>query len=203
MKILLATNNNAKIERLKKLFHQIDSNIEVYSISDLGLPIVEVTEDRPTLTENAEQKAKTYLGKVDMPILGNDVGLYIEGEGFVNAPKRIALGGLDTNTLSKEEISEKMLNFWKGIATKYGGEVDAAWIDSFVLLYPDRKINRAESRREIILTNQEFGKSHLETPIRRLYYSKTTNKPVLLHTEEEEEKEMLPIVTALKKILEL
>ena len=201
MKILLATNNDAKIERLKKLFKYIDSSIELYSPKELNLEIIEVLENANSLIGNAELKAKAYFGKVDMPILTNDTGLYVEGEGLIDAPKRQALGKINPNTLSKKEISEKMLNFWQEIATKYGGKVDAAWIDTFVMLYPDGKIKKSDSRREIILTNKILGKAHLETPIRTLYYSKSTNKPASLHTEDENKLEMEPIIDALRKIL--
>jgi len=105
--------------------------------------------------------------------------------------------------LSKEEIAKKLLNFWKEVATKRGGKVDAAWVEAFVVLYPDGKIREAESRREIILTNQEFGTPHIQMPVRALYYSKTTNKPALQHSKEEEILEMKPVIDALIKVLEV
>jgi hypothetical protein len=49
-----------------------------------------------------------------------------------------------------------------------------------------------ESRREIILTDQEFGHTHPDMPLRSLYISKSTNKPAVMHTEEEELLENAP-----------
>ena len=201
MKVFLATNNGGKIERFKNLLKQVDKEIEVYTPGDLSIEIINIEESGKNLAENARLKAQAYFGKVDMPILSNDTGFYIEGEGFVDAPKRIALGDTDENTLSKEEISKKLLNFWKGIATKHGGKVDAAWVEAFVVLYPNGEIKEADSRREEVLTDQEFGIPHIQYPVRALYYSKDTNKPAVQHTKEEEILEMKPVINALSKVL--
>lgn len=201
MRLLLATNNEGKIERFKKLLKSVDPDIEVFSPTEFEIEIMDTEETGATLAENAELKARAYVGKVDMSILGNDTGFYVEGEGFIDAPKRKALGETSEYVLTKEEIAEIMLNFWKGIAHKHGGRVPAAWVEAFVVIYPNGNVERADSRREIILTDQEFGKPHPQMPLMGLYYSKITNKPVLQHTEEEEILEMKPVIDALAKVL--
>lgn len=201
MKIFLATNNGGKIERFKNLFKQIDENIKVFTPADLNIEPIDIAENGKTLEENAKLKAEAYKGKVDMPILSNDTGFYVEGEGFVDAPKRKALGEANENILSKEEISKKLLNFWKEVASRHGGKVDAAWVEAFVVIYPNGEIKKAESRREVLLTNQEFGIPHIQMPVRALYYSKTTNKPAIQHSREEEILEMKPVINALIKVL--
>ena len=123
------------------------------------------------------------------------------GEGFVDAPKRKALGETSEHSLTKDEIAERLVKFWKGAATKHGGKVDAAWIEVFVALYPDGKLNAAESKREIVLTDQEYGKAHIQMPVRALYYSKVTGKPSIQHTEEEEILEMQPVIKALREVM--
>lgn len=202
MKILLATNNEGKIERFKKLLNQIDSSFEPCTPKELGIELIEVEENAATLSDNAELKARAYFGKVSIPILSNDTGFYVEGEGLVDTPKRTALGGTSEHALTKEEISERLLDFWKGIATKYGGKVDAAWVEAFVMVYPNGNVKKADSRREVILTDQEFGKGHIQMPVRALYYSKVTNKPSINHTEEEEILEMEPVINALIAVLD-
>jgi inosine/xanthosine triphosphate pyrophosphatase family protein len=201
MKIFLATNNGGKIERFRNLLKQVDRNIKVLIPTDLNIEIIDVAENGKTLAENAMLKAKAYFGKVDLPILANDTGFYIKGDGLVDAPKRKALGETDENVLSKEEISKRLLKFWKEVATRHGGKVDAAWVEAFAVLYPNGETEEAESRREILLTNQEFGIPHLQMPVRALYYSKTTNKPAIQHTEKEEMLEMKPVIDALIKVL--
>ena len=200
-KVLLATNNQGKVERFKHLLKQVDKDIEVYTPTSLGIEVLDVEESGKTLAENAEIKARAYFGKTDMPILANDTGFYVEGEGLVDAPKRKVLGETDEHSLTKEEIAEKLLSFWKGIAKKYGGKVDAAWVEAFVVLDRNGNMRVADSRREVVLTDQEFGKAHIQMPVRALYYSKTTNKPAIQHTEEEEILEMKPVTIALSKVL--
>lgn len=200
-KIFLATNNHGKIERFRSLLAQIDPGLEIYTPHDLGIEPLNIEENGKSLTENAEIKARAYAGKVDMSILSNDTGLYVEGEGLVDIPKRIALGDTDEYTLTKEEIAEKILAFWKSVAQKHGGKVDAAWVEVFVILDVNGDLRTSYSRREIILTDQEFGKAHIQMPVRALYYSKTTNKPSILHTKEEEIAEMKPVIDALKSVL--
>src|SRR6185503_18889963 len=102
-KIFLATNNHGKIERFKNLIKQAIPNTQVYTCEDLGIEPIDVVENGKTLEENAILKAKAYLGKVDIPIMSNDTGFYVEGEGFVDAPKRKALGDSDENQMTKEQ----------------------------------------------------------------------------------------------------
>lgn len=200
-KIFLATQNEGKIERYKRLLTSVGTDVEVYTPLDLNLENIDVAETGKTLTENAEIKARAYFGKVAMPILANDSGFWVAGEGFVDAPKRMALAGKKEQDLTKEEVGKILLDFWKGIAKKHGGKVDAAWIEAFVLLAPDGTLHTAESRREVILTDQEFGEPHIQMSVRALYISKITNKPAIQHTKEEEQRELQPIIDALSKLL--
>lgn len=199
--ILLATNNEGKIERFKHLIKDAGLDVQIHTPRSLGLEVEDMEENGATLTENAKIKAMAYFGKINLPILANDTGFYVEGEGLVSTPKRSALEGLDHKNLTQEEVADRLLEFWKGVATKHGGRVDAAWVESFVLVDTDGSVRVAESKREVILTNNVFGKSHLHLPVRALYISKTTNKPSILHTEEEERLELKPVTDALCKLL--
>ncbi len=200
-KMFLATHNEGKIERYKNLLRQTGLDIEIYAPKDFGLENIDPEENGKTLTENAAIKARAYAGKVDIPILANDTGFWVQGEGLIDAPKRTALGDIDERLLTKQEIAKTLLEFWRGIAKKHGGNVDAAWVESFVVLNPDGTMRVAESRREVILTDRIFGDAHLQMPVRALYLSKATNKPSILHTAEEEILEMQPVIDALLKVL--
>lgn len=199
-KIFLATNNAGKVERFKNLIKNAGLETEIYTPKDFGLEKINPEESGKTLAENAEIKARAYLGKVDMPIISNDTGFFVEDEGLVDAPKRVAIDNTNEENLTKEQIAESLLTFWKGIATKHGGRVDAAWIEEFVLLNPDGEKRTSQSRREVILTDKEFGNAHTQLPVRALYISKTTGKPAVQHTHEEEILEMKPVIDALFKL---
>lgn len=201
-KIFLATTNEGKVQRFRRLLEAAGVEVEIHIPKDFGLENIEILENGQTLAENAEIKARAYFGKVDMPIIANDTGFWVEGEGLIDAPKRMALNGRDEGTLTKEQIAEKLLEFWKHIARKAGGKVDAAWVEAFVRLDPDERIYKSESRREVILTDQVFGDPHIQMPARALYISKATNKPAIQHTKEEELLEMKPVTNALRNLLE-
>jgi len=78
-KIFLASNNKSKKERIEKIFKHLGLKIKVRSPKDLKIEIPKIKEDG-TLLENAQEKAKAYQGKVDMPILAMDTGFFVDGE---------------------------------------------------------------------------------------------------------------------------
>ncbi len=200
LRILLATNNQGKVTRYRKLAKEIDKDVTLITPIELGIATEEVEEDG-NLEENARKKALVYLGKTDLPVLANDAGFYVEGMGLIKNPKRIALDR-DEDSFTKEEIYERVADYWKGVAKSYGGEVDGAWVDAFALSMPDGKIYTRGARREIILTDKVYGEAHIQFPIRPLYISKTTNKPAVQHTNEEELIEVVPIKEALAFLFE-
>jgi XTP/dITP diphosphohydrolase len=200
-KVFIATFNEGKIQRFKKLIDRTGLEVEVYTPADLDLEDPNIEETGTSLAENAEIKARAFFGKVAMPILSNDTGFWVEGEGLVQTPKRSAFGTRNENSMSKEEAAKRILDFWKEIAGKYGGQVNAAWIEAFFLLDPDGKVHQTESRREVILTNQEFGEPHIQLPIRALYISRASGKPALQQSEEEDLLELQPVTDALHDIL--
>lgn len=200
-KLFLATNNDGKIQRFKHLLHATGLDFEIYTPKDLNLDNIDIIENSVKLTENSEIKARAYFGKVVMSILANDTGFWVDGEGLIHAPKRTALEGKGETKLTKKEIAKSLLVFWKGIAEKHGGRVDAALVEAFTLLNPDGTLRTAESKREVILTNVEFGKAHIQMPVRALYISKITNKPSIQHSKEEELIEMKPVMDALSHVL--
>ena len=200
-KVFLATNNRAKRERYDRLLKHAGVDVVLVTPRELSCVVDNIEETGKTLNENAEIKARAYFGKTDLPILANDAGLLVEGEGLVEAPKRVSLEGRNEKEFSEEELYEKMLTFWQNIAKKHGGSVNATWIDSFVLLEPDGKLTAKDARREVILTDQIFGTVHIKFPVRSLYISKTTDKPSAQHTEKEECIELKPVTDVLVGLL--
>ncbi len=200
LEILLASNNEGKIARYRKLSKEIDESIVLISPNEIGITIEDVREDG-NLEENAKKKARAYFGKTKLPVIANDSGIYVDGIGLVKNPKRIALDR-DENTFTKEEIYDKVADYWKNVARSHGGEIEAAWVDAFALIMPSGKVYIQGARREIILTDKVFGEAHIQFPLRPLYISKTTNKPVVHHTEEEELIEVAPIKEALAILFE-
>ncbi len=198
-KILLATNNQGKVERYRKIVKQINPLITLHTPKELSIEKIEV-EENGTLEENAKKKAQAYFGKTNLPVIANDAGFFVKGKGLVKNPKRIALNS-DEKNLTKEQIYELVFNYWRKVARNNGGEIDAAWVDAFALSMPDGNIYKEGARREVVLTDKLFGQPHIQFPIRALYISKTTVKPAINHTEEESFLEIVPIKEALSELI--
>lgn len=201
--VLLASNNAGKLERFRMLVAAAGLDVELKTPAECGIEEVAVVENGASLAENAEIKARAYFGKTDLPILANDTGFWVDGEGLVEAPKREALQGESESELSVEEVGERLIVFWKQKATDHGGQVDAAWIEAFALLVPDGSLGTADSRRDVTLTNEAVGTPHVQFPIRALYIAKATGKRPIDYTREDELKEMQPLMEALKELLSL
>lgn len=200
-KILIASNNAGKIERFNMLMQSAQCPVSFLTLHDANITIDEPEENGATLKENALIKARAYRNHTNLPIISNDTGFWIEGEGLIDAPKRIALGD-NHEHLPKEEVTKRLVSFWKQKATDRGGKVPAAWIESFALVLPDGTEYTVESRRDVTLTDTEFGVAHPALPVRALYISNTTGKPSVEHTPEEEILELQPVTDALLELIQ-
>jgi inosine/xanthosine triphosphate pyrophosphatase family protein len=129
MKILLATHNQAKLERYGKILKSVP-DLEVVSLSDLKIT-QKVEEDCETNIENALKKARTY-GKisglitvaVDESLMTNFLP---ESEQPGVYARRLAKGG-------KELTDAQLLETWKEIFKKYPQE-DRQFIFNYALAY--------------------------------------------------------------------
>ncbi len=201
-KVLLATNNPSKVGRIRTLVARAMPSVSVVTPGDIGLPSIEVNEGSD-LAQNAEAKARAYFQKTDLPIIGMDTGLFIDG--VQNDPakvKRNALGDADASSLSPEEIGSRMNAYYRKIATSRGGEVPGYFLDALALLQPDGTVHRATAKREIVLTDRQKGEMDPHFPIRCLYRIKATGKYAAEQTEDEEiNKDLLPLTDALMSLL--
>lgn len=76
MKILLATNNQNKINEIKSKL--VDTEIEIFSPLELDIIDLEVIENADTLEGNALLKAKAFYNESGMPSISDDTGLFVE-----------------------------------------------------------------------------------------------------------------------------
>ena len=200
-KILLATNNLSKKERVEKLLKSVGIKTEVLIPKDLDIEIVE-SQEEGDLFENAKEKAQLYRDKTDLPILGLDSGFFIDNEEIDPVKvKRNALQGRPEKELKQEEIAGLLLEYYRNIAKKRGGKVDAYWRDACALSLPDGTIQAADNKREVLLTDEVKGEVNIYFPVRSLYKSKTTGKYTAEETEKEELLELQPFTNSLMKLL--
>ena len=200
MRILLATNNSAKVERIKKLFP--GGQIEWLTLSDLNLEPVEI-EEGSDIQKNAIQKALAYRSLTDVSILGMDVAFVIPDEPNLDPAKvkRNALGDRDESKLSQDEIAQLILDYYKELVNKHGGKLSAYWDDAFSLVMPDGKVRTERSRRDVTLMPETKGEINPYFPLRSMYVVDRTGKYVSDQTDEEEKLELSPIIEALDKLL--
>jgi hypothetical protein len=200
MQVLIATTNEAKVERYKFLFAHIGN--QGLSPMDLGLTSIDV-EEGTDIEENARIKAGPYLGQTDLPILSNDVALYLDGVALDPAlTKRNALEGMDESQLTQIEIRDAIIAFYKRLVQENGGPIPGVWRDVYVLTLPDGTQHREISERHILLTDKVVGEVHPYFPMRSMYINVPTGKYAAQQSEEEHLKDMQPIIDALQRLMD-
>ncbi|MDO8522966.1 MAG: leucine--tRNA ligase [bacterium] len=199
--VVFASNNQGKLKRMQKLFKAAGLAIKLKSPKEIGIKDFDVLEDGKTLAENSEKKARALAGKTKLSVLADDSGFFIDGaEIDPMMVKRNALNGKDEKSLSVEEIGALMLEYYKKIAAERGGKVDAEWRNSLCLVTSEKFAIHVEARRPVILTDKPHGAMDPSLPLRPLYMSRATGKYVLEQSEDEEMKELLPIIEGIKKL---
>jgi len=76
-KIILASNNDHKINEIRSIIKEFGLNIEIVSPKDLGCS-EEPKEDGFSFKENAHIKASYYFNKYNLPTIADDSGLCIK-----------------------------------------------------------------------------------------------------------------------------
>jgi len=77
MKILIGTNNENKFNQFKRVFNNLNPDIELFSLRDLGIAD-DVKEDSENLLDNAKKKARYYGEKSGMLTLSDDLGFFVD-----------------------------------------------------------------------------------------------------------------------------
>lgn len=131
--ILFATTNKSKINDFKKNLFKY--NIEVLSLEDLNIKI-DVNENGKSAIENALLKVRSCKKYTNLPIIGMDDSLFLEG-----VPEDIQPGLYVRRVSGKTLNDEEMIDYYTSIVKKYGinGRIDCKWVYGFALIDADRK----------------------------------------------------------------
>lgn len=83
MKIIFGTTNNRKTEDLQNIINELNLNMEVLSMTDIGWNRGEIDENGSTIEENSLIKANAILdyckeNNISYPIITDDAGLFCE-----------------------------------------------------------------------------------------------------------------------------
>lgn len=99
-KLLLATNNQAKVHEYKSLLQDID--FEVVTLAEMGITII-VDESGETLEENARLKATTLAAESQLLALADDSGLEVDALG--GQPGRLSARYAGEGASDKDRIN--------------------------------------------------------------------------------------------------
>jgi len=107
--ILLATNNQHKVEEFKKMLKEAKIDLIVKTPKDLGLYNFHVNEDGDTFFENSRRKAISYYYETNIPCLADDSGLVIDSLGGEPGIFSARYAGEESNDKKNiEKVLEKL-----------------------------------------------------------------------------------------------
>ena len=83
MKLIFGTTNKRKVEDLQNIINEMNLNIEVVSMEDIGWDRGEIDENGSTIEENSLIKAQAILSfcrdhNINYPIMTDDAGLFAD-----------------------------------------------------------------------------------------------------------------------------
>ena len=83
MKLIFGTTNKRKVEDLQNIINEMNLNIEVVSMEDIGWDWGEIDENGSTIEKNSLIKAQAILSfchdhNIDYPIMTDDAGLFVD-----------------------------------------------------------------------------------------------------------------------------
>ena len=83
MKVIFGTTNNRKTQDLQNIIKELNADIEVLSMTDIGWDRGEIDENGSTIEENSLIKANSILNfcqdnNIKLPIITDDAGLFCE-----------------------------------------------------------------------------------------------------------------------------
>ena len=130
LKIVVATNNDHKIQELKNM---LANKVELLSLKEANIN-VDPIEDGKTYADNAFIKANEVSKFTDLPVLSDDSGIEIEalGERFP---------GIYSHRYAMENGGQAILN--ESLTKKYPGS-EAIFVAHFVLLNLNKKGERLD-----------------------------------------------------------
>ena len=126
MKIIFGTTNKRKVEDIMNIINQLNLDIEVLSLSDIGWNLGEIEETGQTNEENSLIKAKAIYNfclekNLNYPIITDDAGLfvdYLNGEPGVLTARYADDELMLDSTLPKYQCVIKLLNKLNGVLNR-------------------------------------------------------------------------------------
>lgn len=145
-KILLATNNEGKVEALRVLLAGLP--VQVVSPAELGLEL-DVPENGATYAANAREKALAFAAASGLPSIADDSGLEILALGGWPGVHSVRFAGPGVDLAQRQAI---ILDRLRGVADR-----SARFVCVVVLAEPGRVLAEAEGVLEGKILDAEQG----------------------------------------------
>ena len=105
MKLIFGTTNKRKVEDLQNIINEMNLDIEVISMEEIGWDRGEIEENGTTIEENSLIKAQAILSfckdhNINYPIMTDDAGLFVDelnGEPGIYSARYAGTGSDDDN----------------------------------------------------------------------------------------------------------
>lgn len=133
MELIYGTYNPSKLESMKKMVYGL--NIQLISLQDLNVKLVEADESGKEPLTNAVQKALTYYRQIRKPVFSCDSGLYFENVAEIDQPG-VMIKRINGNNFTYRE----MLDYYSNLARKYGGSLVAYYKNAICLIRDENNI---------------------------------------------------------------
>ncbi len=171
MKLLIASNNQHKIEEIKQILGiKFD---EILSLSDVGI-VCDPEENGKTFLENALIKVYAVSKLTDLPVLGDDTGLCVDALNGAPGVHSARFAGDHDNAKNRK----KLLACLEGLTDR-----KAHFTTAVALLYPDGRLLTAEGNVDGKILEHEVGTNGFGYD--SLFYSTELNKTFAEATAEE------------------
>lgn len=207
IKILFATHNPSKVERLRQFVSvpkvEIITTAELLLKKDQNLDAVNgseliVDENGDNEIENAKIKAVAFYKAFGTPCMSLDTGLYFEGVTDDEQPKQSVQGKAKVEFHDDPETKyDKMVKYYTELATKYGGSLNGYFLDVYGI-WNGKDFDYVSAKRPIIMTNK-VNQKDVHFPITSLY----TVNGIYHHDMNEQQMTdyLQPSMTAVSKLL--
>ncbi len=197
-KLLLATNNPAKIEEIKRFLTDIP--VQLVTLSEVGVN-EQSPEDGRTFEENALFKARFYMEKSGLPALADDGGIEIDalhGEPGVDSHRWVSKDKDDDDETLIEEVYKRMKDI---PLDKRGAQMRVI----LKLVEPDGSVFTSEGVQRGIIAEQPGPHRTAGFPFRTVFFIPELNKyydhSVMTDTENEEYNHRKKALEQLKPII--
>lgn len=168
MKVLIGTNNKAKVLKYGTILKELD--IEYVTPNDLNLN-VKIDENGNTIEENSIIKAKAYYEKTKMPVIVDDSGLILEGLEKEEQP-----GVFVRRYTGKELTDEEIITIFSKKISKLGGKVKGAFDIAISIADKNGKIFTKTNKHERLFVSNPCNERTIGYPMNSLIYDEKTKK---------------------------